>query len=94
MADWDKPEYSKKEMYWAVTKTAFAVFVIGSIFFRFEIVEKAVIKLVEQKEDDKIYLNDRIDKKTARNKDYIDANKIEIDKLKQPNSDNSKKNSE
>lgn len=74
----NKAEYSKKDMYWMVTKTAVIVFVITMIYARFLNMEIEMDAM-----ESKIEFNDkeqtrRLDTKTGRNK-------TEIDKLKQPN---------
>jgi hypothetical protein len=79
----NKPEYSKKDMWWVVTKTAVAVFMLTMIYSRFLSMEKEIVSL----RDDALYINERVDKKTARNKEEIDLNANEITTLKQPNTD-------
>ena len=90
----NKPEYSKKDMWWAVSKTAVATFILAGIFFRFIAVEdtqKEVLagqvelkKLIEAKN---VYTNDRVDKKTDRIQQDVDRNFKEIEKLKIHNTD-------
>ena len=90
----NKMEYSKKDMWWAVSKTAIATFMLAGIFFRFLAVENTQIEVLNGQEELKTliesknaYTNDRIDKKTARNKELIDINKSEIESLQLPNTD-------
>ena len=86
----DKVEYTKKDLWWVITKTALATFVLAGIFFRFVSVENTQLEVLQGQEDLKAliedvnnYTNERIDKKTSRNKEFIDENHDEIDKIKQ-----------
>lgn len=87
----NKLEYSKKDMWWVVTKTAVAVFMLSMIYARFLSMEKEIVLLKTTVEIHDTYTNDRIDKKTARNKEDIDVNTKEITNLKLPNSDENSK---
>jgi hypothetical protein len=79
----NKAEYSKKDVWWIVTKTTVAVFMLTMIYARFLSMENEIKTL----RDDALYINERVDKKTARNKEDIDGNAREITTLKQPNTD-------
>lgn len=79
----DKPEYSKKDVWWIVTKTAIAVFMLTMIYARFLSMEREIVTL----RDDVQYTNERVDKKTSRVEEGVNKNKSEIDKLKLPNTD-------
>lgn len=83
----DKPEYSKKDMWWVVTKTTIAVFMLTMIYSRFLSMEKEIVSLKSVVDINDVYTNERVDKKTARNKEDIDLNSKEITTLKLPNSD-------
>jgi|TARA_R110000851_G_scaffold848_4_gene2914 hypothetical protein len=104
--EYDKVKYSDKDMWYASSKTAIAVFVIALIYARFLSVETTQVTVTEQQvaiteqmvtalkllhDNDKInidFLNDRIDKKTARIEADVIALWKEIDDLRLPNSDN------
>jgi len=93
--DINKPEYTKKDMWWAISKTSVATFVLAGIFFRFIAVENNQIEILTKMEEDKVeilskidYTNERVDKKTARVQEDVDKNSDRIDILEIPNTDN------
>lgn len=79
----DKPEYSKKDVWWIVTKTSIAVFTLAMIYAEFKAMQQTIITLEERME----YTNTRVDKKTERNKEYIDQNTSDIKELQIPGTD-------
>jgi hypothetical protein len=83
----NKAEYSKKDVWWIVTKTTVAVFMLTMIYSRFLSMEKEIVALKTTVNANYNYTNERVDKKTARNKEDIDGNAREITTLKQPNTD-------
>jgi len=87
----EKPEFSKKDMWWANSKIAVAVFVLSGIFFRFEHVEELLFQQVKTHQSEIDYVNDRMDKKTKRNEDRIVDLEKAVEKLKQPNSNKNEK---
>ena len=42
--EYDKPLYSQKDLWWAMTKLGAALFVLFNIYFRFVVVEEAQAK--------------------------------------------------
>lgn len=103
--EYDKVKYSDKDMWWASSKTAIAVFVIALIYARFLSVETTQVIVTEQQvliteqlvtalellhKNDATnlnFLNDRIDKKTARIEGDVEKLWEEIEFLRLPNSD-------
>lgn len=54
--EYDKVKYSDKDMWWAITKTAFACFVVLAIYFRFIVVEDNQKAIQTSQETDKAEL--------------------------------------
>jgi len=103
--EYDKVKYSDKDLMWATSKVAVAVFFLTMIYFRFLAMEMnqetvttqqnehtsqlaTAIKLLNAKDNENVvYLNDRMDKKTKRIEDDVLKVWGELEKLKLPNSD-------
>lgn len=85
--DVNAAEYSKKDMWWAITKTAVVVFTLTMIYARFltmEIQTKNMQHLIDFNDTEQTR---RLDTKTGRNADDIEVLQKEVEGLKAPNSD-------
>ena len=93
--DYDKAKYSQKDLWWAIGKVAVGVVFLTTIYYEFRdgqakqlSDEQEFLEIRQLIKDSEHYTNDRIDKKTDRNKEIIDKNTNDIETLKLPNSDN------